>query len=576
MPVDGGALHLPDKPGVYQFKRADGVVLYVGKATSLKERVRSYFAKNPDREMIPRLVSEADTVDCIVTPNPSQALTLEREMIRTHKPRFNSLMTDDKSYPFIALSDEAAPRLMYTRHPPDGATLWGPFPDVGAAKRVIHLLRREFGIRDCPSLLPQGCLAMHIGMCAAPCIDDSGYERRVQAVREVLGGSALTLLTALQDEMDEASEGLRFEAAAEVRDVIAAVQKTLSQSVISSRLYQDLDAIGFAARGDVGAVVILHASDGVVKGQTHYPIIHRGDAAKSIELVLSEHYLSQKPPRLLLMGSTPDSVTARWLSERRGGRVEVRQPIKGELVRLRTLADQNAEIQAGRILERQSYGNLESQSTRECAEYLGMESLESVVCFDMAQLQGDERVGASITLHNGRPDKSEYRTYRVKGVAEDDLRMMREVVERWLVKQDVWPDLLLIDGGMTHLAVVESLLVEHGLGDRMTLAALAKREETLFRCREEPLILDRRGRLLIFARDEAHRFVNTYHRKRRRKSRLSDPLQEVEGLGAKKLQSLLRHFGGRRGIEDASEADLRRAPGIGRELARRIHDHYHG
>ena len=231
MPVDQHSLHLPNEAGVYLFKRDDGRVLYVGKATVLRERVRSYFASNPDREMIPTLVAEADHVDCIVTPNPREALMLERELIRRHKPRWNSLLKDDKSYPFIAFTDEEAPRILYTRDPPSGATCWGPFPDAGAAKRVVQLLRRQFGIRDCPQLLPQGCLAMHIGLCSAPCIDDEGYAERVDAAARVLDGDANILLKSLQDEMDAASGELAYERAGKHMDTPVSQSIELMQCV---------------------------------------------------------------------------------------------------------------------------------------------------------------------------------------------------------------------------------------------------------------------------------------------------------------------------------------------------------
>ena len=575
MSVDASKLHLPSKPGVYLFKRDDGRVLYVGKATVLKERVKSYFSTNPDRNMIPKMVEEADNVDCIVTPNPREALTLERELIRSHKPKYNSLMTDDKSYPFIAITDEEVPRIIYTRHPPENARLWGPFPDAGAAKQVIQLLRRQFGVRDCPTLLPQGCLAMHIGLCSAPCIDATGYDQQVEAVTQVMEGNAELLLTTLQEDMDLASEKMQFEEAARSRDIIASVQRTLSQKVVSSRFYQDVDAIGFGSRGDLGAVVFMHAKQGVVTGKTHYPLLHRGDVSESVSLILSEHYHSRRPPAKILTPTPIGQQLEDWLKERRNGAVEIRVPIRGELATLRALADQNAEMQAQRAFDKRSSGNLEKKSATECATYLEVESLDTVVCFDMAQLQGNEKVGACITLRNGRPDKKNYRTYKVKQDVFDDLRMMREVVERWLKRQDEWPDLLLLDGGETHLSTISGLLEEHGLQDRIPLAALAKREETLYRSNKEPLILDRRGRLLVFARDEAHRFVNNFHRKRRAKSTLRDPLEAVEGLGAKKLQALLRHFGGRKGIDEASLKALQKVPGIGKALAERIHSHLH-
>ena len=208
-----------------------------------------------------------------------------------------------------------------------------------------------------------------------------------------------------------------------------------------------------------------------------------------------------------------------------------------------------------------------------CVLELGLETLDHVVCFDMSQSLGKERVGASVVLRKGRPSNQDYRTYRVKSDAQDDLRMMAEVVSRWAKRQDEWPDLLLLDGGETHLSAIERTLEGMGLLGEFPIAALAKREETLFMRGIEPILLDRRGRTLVHARDEAHRFSNTFHKKRRGKGALADPLEEVEGLGAKKIQALLRHFGGRKGIEHASVRDLREVPGIGREMAERIRGH---
>jgi excinuclease ABC subunit C len=574
MPVDPSALHLPSQPGVYLFKTEGGRVLYIGKATSLADRVRAYFAKNPDREMIPRLVAEADHVDCIVTRSPSEALILERQLIREHKPKHNSMLKDDKSYPFIAITNEAVPRILYTRHPPEGARLWGPFPDAGAAKRVIQLLRRHFGIRDCKELLPQGCLAMHIGLCAAPCIDQNGYADRVKAGIGVLDGDGGALVTQLGIEMDAHSAALDYERAGEARDLIASVRKTIHQQVIHSRFYQDCDAIGFAARGDLGTVVLLSAAAGIVIGQVQYPLMHRGDVGESVSRVLAEHYAQRRPPKMVLVPTPVGDWMETWLAERRGSKVEVRAPQRGELAKLRKMADANAEMLVMRNQRKES-GSLEQRAADEGASLLGVERLDHIVCFDMAQLQGEERVGASVCLRNGRPEKKAYRTYAVKDAALDDVRMMRGVVERWLKRHDIWPDLLLIDGGEVHLADIHDLLQSHGLTDRVPLAALAKREETLHRVDEPDLVLDRRGRVLVFARDEAHRFVNGFHRKRRAKKGLSDPLEAVEGLGAKRLQALLRHFGGRRGIDHASPEDLTAVSGIGPALAKRIWHELH-
>jgi excinuclease ABC subunit C len=484
------------------------------------------------------------------------------------------MLKDDKSYPYLVLTAEEFPRIMYTRHPPKKAHRWGPFPNAGAAKQVMQLLRRHFGIRDCKELLPQGCLAMHIGLCSGPCINAEGYDEQVSMVKKILNGEATELLEELGEKMDECSSKMMFERAAYYRDQIRSIRTTIGQHVVSSKLYRDCDAIGFAEQGDLAALIVLHADEGVVKGQEVWPYVHRGDIGETVSHFISEHYVNRRPPRLLLTPTPLLDGLQEWLDERRGSAVEVRTPVRGEMVTLRTLADQNAEIQVSRLSNKSS-GSLEQRAADEAALLLGAEQMNHVVCFDMAQLQGDERVGASVVMRNGRPAKKDYRTYIVKGDAMDDLRMMKEVVERWLKRQEEWPDLLLLDGGQTHLDIIRKLLKEHGVQDRFELAALAKREETLFREEKEPIILDRRGRVFVHARDEAHRFVNTFHRKRRKKSRLGDPLENVLGLGAKKLQTLIRHFGGRQGISNASIEDLKTVPGIGPSLADRIHEALH-
>ena len=563
MGIDHSNLELPREPGVYLFKRSDDRVLYVGKATDLRSRVRSYFSQNPDREMVPRLVKEAEKVDFIVTQSPSEALVLERELIRSNQPRYNSMLKDGKSFPFIAMTAHEKPRIMYTRHPPKDARIWGPFPDAGAAKLVVKLLRRHFGMRDKTDKAPFGFVETG---------GDEGYSERVRAVESVLDGNAGALIERLQSEMDEASEMLDYERAARVRDMIGSVQGAKSENVVSSRFYQDCDAVGFSSSGDSGCLVILHAKEGIIRGQVEYQLIHRGDVSDSVSLVLSEHYANRRPPKSLLVPSPLGDSMTEWLSKRRDASVEVRVPMRGELAKLRSMADRNAEIH---LIRSSRAGDLEKTAADEGAALLSLDTLDHIVCFDMSQTLGKERVGASVVMRKGRPSKEEYRTYKVRSDAQDDLRMMSEVVERWAKKQDEWPDLLLLDGGETHLSAIERTLEEMGLLGEFPIAALAKREETLHMRDIEPILLDRRGRVLVHARDEAHRFSNTFHKKRRSKGALADPLEEVEGLGAKKIQSLLRHFGGMKGIEHASVKDLRNVPGIGKEMAERIRVHLH-
>ena len=570
MVLEGSQIDFPNKPGVYLFKQKNERVLYVGKANNLKERVKSYFSKNPDRKMIPQLVLNSEKIDFIVTQNPNEALVLERELIRKHKPKYNSRLKDDKSYPFISLTNEEYPRILYTRFPAENDKRWGPFPDAGAAKRVIQLLRRQFGIRDKDCNGKDGCFAQHIGLCKGPCINPEGYSEVVKMVTSVLDGNAGKLIQELNIEMSKYSKELEYEKAGDIRDLITSVQSTISQQIINSRFYQDCDAIGFSQREDFAVVVILHAKDGIIQGEVNYPLIHKGDISESVSLVLSEHYSERKPPKTILLPTPITKVMQEWLSERKGKKVETRIPIKGELAKLQKMATRNAEIQVTRQKNKRS-GNLEKIAAEDGARLLKLESLDHIVCFDMAQLQGSERVGASVVFRKGRPSKKEYRTYRVKTEVLDDLRMMSEVVERWLKRQDEWPDLLLLDGGKTHLNCINDLLKRRNLEGAFPVAALAKKEETIFRLGKEPIKIDRKGRVLIHSRDEAHRFVNKFHRQRRGKNTLKNPLENIEGLGAKKIQALMVHFGSYKKIKFASIEELQRVPGIGKEMSKKIY-----
>ena len=265
MPVTLDKVDLPAKPGVYLFRNSQQRVLYVGKATILSQRIRSYFSSNPDRAMIPELVKNSDDIECIVTNSPKEALILERQLIRQHRPRYNSMLKDDKSYPFLALTKEEYPRILYTRNPPKNSWKWGPFPNAGAAKQVVQLLRRHFGIRDCKELLPQGCLAMHIGLCAGPCIEAGDYAQHVKNVRRILNGDARDLIEELASEMDEYSKAQEYEVAASIRDTIKAVRTVTSQQVILSKVYRECDAIGIGIKGDLAAIVVIDADDEKIK-----------------------------------------------------------------------------------------------------------------------------------------------------------------------------------------------------------------------------------------------------------------------------------------------------------------------
>ena len=298
-------------------------------------------------------------------------------------------------------------------------------------------------------------------------------------------------------------------------------------------------------------------------------MVHRGDLGETVASFVSEHYANRRPPRLLLTPTPLLDGIEEWLCTRRKAKVEVRTPLRGDLVTLLTLARQNADIQMTRLANATS-GSLEQRAANDGAGVLGMDQLNHIVCFDMAQLLGDERVGASVTFRNGRPAKKEYRTYIVKSEAMDDLRMMSEVVERWLKRQDTWPDLLLIDGGETHLSTITRLLKEHDVLDKFALAALAKREETIFRNGHEPIILDRKGRVMVHARDEAHRFAIQAHRKKKHSSSKLSQLSMIPGIGPILRARLFKKFRTISSIKKATILELIDTDGISITLAKTI------
>ena len=359
MPVRFESVSLPKKPGVYLFKTKQQRVLYVGKATKLSDRIRSYFSSNPDRAMIPDLIERADDIECIITASPHEALILERQLIREHKPRYNSRLKDDKSYPYLALSTDELPRILYTRRPPKDADIWGPFPNAGAAKQVMKLLRREFGLRDDKNNIPFGYVDSS---------SDDDYRQRITAVKQILNGNASKLIEDLTVKMDLHSEKLEYEKAARNRDLIKAIRTTTSQHIVSSKVYRDCDTIGFASEGDLAAIVVLHADDGIVKGQESWQMIHRGDIGETISMFIAEHYANRCPPKLLITPTPLFEGVENWLQTRRESSVEVRTPSRGDFVTLMQLAAQNAEIQLIRFVNTTS-GSLENVQQMMVLEY---------------------------------------------------------------------------------------------------------------------------------------------------------------------------------------------------------------
>ena len=573
-------LHLPDTPGVYLWKAEDGTVLYVGKAKKLKPRVRSYV--NSDHVESPKtrlLMQQVFDVETIVVPTEEHALILEHNLIKEHHPRFNVMLRDDKTYPYIKVTvQEPFPRVLVTRRVlGDGAHYYGPFTDVGAMRRALNVVRRVFTVRSCrwnmPEEMPErACLDFHIKRCKGPCIgmqSQGDYRAMIDEVVAFLDGKADDVMHRVRDRMEQAAERLDFERAAEMRDALRHLQHYEEPSIIVDVEGHDRDVVGFARDGDDACVTLLKVRGGKLLARDQRFLEHaegEPDAAVlSVYLAGSYRALTERAPEVLLPFAPEDLdlmepalLPTRVLLPQRG--------LKRELLDL-------AEKNARHLLEEFKLAEDEADERAgdpvyELGRALGLQKIpRALVCFDNSTSQGKDNVGSIVWFENGRPRRSEYRTMRVKTVDEahgpDDFASMREVVGRYFRRRvdegRPLPDLVVIDGGKGQLSAAHEALDALALG-AIPLVSLAKREEEVFVFgRADPLHLSRRSpalRLLQQARDEAHRTAVGYNRKRRSIRTITSALLEIPGVGPTKRRELLRAFGSIDGVRAATPEQI--------------------
>jgi len=584
-------LHLPDGPGVYLWKGADGTTLYVGKAKRLRSRVRSYFAndqlESPKTRHLVGLIADLET---IVVPSEAHALILEANLIKEYRPRFNIALRDDKSYPYIKVTvQEPFPRVFVTRRlEDDGASYFGPYTDVGAMRRSLNVVKRIFTVRSCnydmPAQMPERpCLDYYIKRCKAPCIlaqSQQEYRSMIDEVVLFLSGRPDEVVRRVKERMDLASEQLDFERAAELRDVLHHLEQMEEPTVVLEVEGGDRDVIGYARDGDDACVTVLRVRGGKLlsREQRFLTNIDGEDDTDVLTIFLAGSYvgMQEKARQLLLPFDFPD----RGLIEQTLPDSKILIPQRGPRRDLITLAEQNAR----HLLEELKLSSMEADERAgdpvyELGRELGLQRLpRSLVCFDISTTQGTDTVGSCVWFENGRPKRSEYRKFKVKTVeGTDDFASIQEVVRRYferrMTDEKPLPDLIVIDGGKGQLSAAHAALAELGLADR-PLISLAKRDEEVFIWgREEPLRLSRRSpglRLLQQARDEAHRFAVTYNRKRRSMRTVTSELLKVPGIGPVKRRQLLKEFGSVQGVRDASEEAIAKLPGFNAERARKL------
>jgi excinuclease ABC subunit C len=607
---------LPDQPGAYLFRDADGRVVYVGKARSLRKRLASYWGK-PQHARTEAMLAAASSVEWIVASGEVDALMLEYNLIQTHRPRFNIRYRDDKSYPYLALTvGERWPRAQVLRGTKrKGVRYFGPYGHAYAIRETLDALTRVFPVRTCSNRFfeqraraRRPCLYYDIGRCAGPCVPEvtgvteEGYREQVDALADFLAGNDRPVLARLQTEMREASNRLEYELAAKLRDQLAAARRAMeSQEMVLSQP-EDLDVVGLAEDDLEAAFQAFFVRRGRVMGRKGWIVdrVEELDRPGLVSSFVRQLYMEREdvPPRVLVPVLPADrDLLEAWLSARRGSRVSLAVPERGAKRKLMaTVADNAREHFQSHKLRRASDFGARSRQLTELAARLGLEQAPlRIECYDVSNLGPTDTVGSMVVFEDGLPKRSDYRRFEIKGVpGQDDFASMEEMLRRRFARLTADreereagpsrprrfaypPALVVVDGGRGQLGVASRVLAELGL--EIPHVGLAKRLEDVYvPGSPEPLRIPRSSEALFVLqhlRDEAHRFAVTYHRAKRAKRTMASPLDEVPGVGPARKKALLSHLGSLARVRAATVDDLVAVRGIGRELARAIHERLH-
>jgi excinuclease ABC subunit C len=588
--------NLPGQPGCYLYRDKQNKILYVGKAKNLRNRVRQYFKASPDVRLHD-LVSRIADLELFVTDNEIEALALECNLIKRHKPRFNVLLKDDKQYPHIKVTGEVAPRATIARKIlKDGARYYGPYLPVGLAWQTLDLINKNFQLRTCTMQIDgkadRPCLEYHIRRCLGPCVKNlCSIEQYNEAVRDVdllLQGKTEDLEAELKNRMTRASEELRFEAAAKYRDQLKTISRLGQQQKMMTISGGDIDAFGYYREGSQLALSLFTMREGKVVGKREFyweDLAEPFDPATFIGEPLKQYYTSgdYAPGEIYVPVDFEDrELLEEFLASRRGRRVHITSPRRGVKRDLIDLVEKNARLNFDQRFraQRPDMGKV----LQELQEILELPEVpDRIESFDISNIQGAENVASMVVCEDGVMKKSDYRKFKVRSVEgrADDFQSMYEVVgrryARLLREEKPLPKLVLIDGGKGQLAAAARALHELGL-EALPTASIAKREELLFlKGRDEPIRIDHHSpvlHLIQMVRDETHRFAVTYHRKRRVMRDLKSELTSIPGVGDKLKARLLRNFGSLKRVSEATVAEL--SPFVGPRQAQRIVEHFSG
>ena len=600
---------LPARPGVYLMHDRQDAIIYVGKAISLRNRVRQYFQVGYNRSpKIEQMVSRIVRFEYIVTDSELEALVLENNLIKEHRPKYNTMLTDDKTYPFIKVTvSEPFPRILMTRQmKKDKARYFGPFTSAYAVKDTIELLRKLYHVRDCSRSLPQEigsgrpCLYHHIGQCDAPCqgkISQEAYREQVDKTLSFLDGNYKPVISMLEQQMEKASEEMDFEQAIVYRDLLSSVKHVTQKQKITSEDSQDRDVLAVAKDENDAIVQVFFIRGGRLIGRDHFWIrIGLYDKRATILGSFIQQFYAGTPyvPGELMLETEIEEqeLIEQWLSQKRGGRVHIRVPKRGTKEKLVEMARENAEIVLQKDRERiKREEGRTIGAVKEIASLLGMEKLERMEAYDISNISGYESVGSMVVFEKGRPKRSDYRKFRIRSVqGPNDYASMEEVLTRrfthGLKEQEkdsgsfhVFPDLILMDGGRGQVNVAERVLRE--LGVQVEVCGMVKDDYHRTRgiyYRNVELPIDTRSegfKLITRIQDEAHRFAIEYHRSLRSKEQVHSVLDDIPGIGEKRRKALMRAFTSIEAIREASEEELSHVPAMNAASAAAVYEYFH-
>jgi len=585
-------------PGVYRMYAADDSLLYVGKAGALRKRVASYFANTPKTPRIHSMVAQIARMDVTVTRTEAEALLLENQLIKSLLPRYNVLLRDDKSYPYVLLTQETWPRIAFHRGPRSQAgRYFGPYPSAGAVRESLNLMQKLFKIRNCEDSVfrnrSRPCLQYQIGRCSAPCValvEEGAYRESVRQAGLFLDGRSDELSGELSRAMEAASERLEFEEAARLRDLISTMRSLQARQYVDGHA-ADLDVLSCAMRGSTACVLLLAFRDGRNLGtRTFFPKTNGEESAEEVlGAFVSQYYGEQIPPQeIVLDREIPDSeLLEAAFTSAAGRKVQLKWNVRSERAGYLDLARRNAEIALVTEITSRGAQTARSEALQELLNLA--EPAQRIECFDISHTMGEATVASCVVFDANGAVRSQYRRFNITGIEPgDDYAAMHQAIERRFRRAveegGVLPDVLLIDGGAGQLAQARGVLADLGITS-VVLVGVAKGEER--RAGHETLVLAdgrevRPGaaspalQLIQQVRDEAHRFAITGHRGKRQKARMTSKLEDIAGIGPRRRASLLKHFGGLAGLKAAGADEIARVEGINAALAERIYANLHG